>query len=244
MKKLHMLFAVLLALATLLSLSACGKKEIPYATDPMGQQLTIDTTDSIGSVLFTGENGLTIDYDKKGEVVGIADAAAQAVHKALTGKSCKDAVTTLLKEADPPIYTNFLLIKQSVTAQIPNETFLQDLLTAAKAIVGEAAVLCPAEDQNEMGYFSAKTAEAVLAAYLGNPANATYSTTSESDGYYEVSATMDGRIENFTVGAYYGRIQQNSSDTEPPIEEELPDYFVDDGTNMYISDNPEAEIME
>ena len=109
--------------------------------------------------------------------------------------------------------------------------------------VGDAVTVCPPEDQDENHYFSPETAKAVLAAYLGNPAGATYiSTSAPVDGYYQVSCTLDGRIDEYTVGAFYGSVALNTDFVdEPEFEtEELPEYFVDDGTNMNITDNYEV----
>jgi YD repeat-containing protein len=238
MKKLHKLLAALLAVLILLSLAACGKNA------DEGAPTKADTSDAIGSILLSGETRVRMYYDKDGKVVAITDTQDQAIYTQHQGKACVEALPALLKEADPPIIGNFLLLKESVNGKAPTETFLQDLQTAAKAVACDKVILCTAADQDEHGYFSAKIAEAVLTAYLNYPANSC-TVLSEPDGsYYEVSATSDGSSTTYTVDAIYGRVDVSLANSEPVPEEYNYDYFVDYGDNMFISDDPEAGLTE
>lgn len=240
MKKI---LCTLLALILILSLAACKNEPETPATDAKGQTLTVNTTGSVGSVLLIGENYLTLYYDEDGKIISIADHNGEAAYADLSGETCAKAVSHLLKKSDPPVFTNSLLLKQAIGSQSPNDSFLQSLATEAKLAVGDVVTVCPPEDQNEYGYFSAETAKAVLAAYLGNPTGATYvSTSAPVDGYYQVSCTMEGRIDEYTVGAFYGGVTLNTDYANEPgfEEEEIPEYFVDDGTNMNVTDNYEV----
>lgn len=243
MKKLNRLPVIVLALALILSLAACKNKNSGDATDAKGQTITADTSDSIGSVMLIGENYLTVYYDDDGEVVSTVDSEGNGVYKDLNGKACAKAVAELLKKSDPPVVTTSLLIKHVRGSQLPNDNFLQGITTEAKLAIGDKpVVVSAADDQNDMGYFSAETAKAVLAAYLGNPENAEYVTaTKPVDGYYDVRVTVEGRTDDYSVGAYYGHVELIFDDGEPDLDVEMPDYFVDDGTNMDITDNPELE---
>ena len=238
MKKLHKLLAALLAVLILLSLAACGKNADESAPTKA------DTSGSIGSILLSGETQAKIYYDKNGKVVVIADNKDQAIYTQHQGKACVEALPALLKEADPPIIGNFLLLKESVNGKAPTETFLQDLHSAAKAVAGDKVILCTASDQDEHGYFSAKIAETLLTAYLNYPANSCTVLSDPDGGYYEVSATSDGSSTTYTVDAIYGRVDVSLANSEPTPEEYEYDYFVDYGEDIYISDDPEAGLTE
>lgn len=240
MKKL---LSVLLALMMLLSLTACKGKA--NTQDEEGVRM-VDTSGSVGSVMLVCEHRLTIYYDKDGKVVAIADADDLAVHDELKDEACTVAISKLLKNADPPMVTSFLFLKQTRGSQTPSENFLQSLIAEAKLSISEPVVACSAEDQNDMGYFSPETAKAILAAYVGNPDGAVYvSSGTPIDGYYHVSITANGSTDEFTVGAYYGSVELSTDYVEEPeIYEELPDSFADDGANMDTTDNPEAETAE
>ena len=238
MKKLHKLLAALLAVLILLSLAACGKNSAESGSTKA------DTSNAIGSILLSGETRVRMYYDKDGKVVAITDTQDQAIYTQHQGKACVEALPALLKEADPPIIGNFLLLKESLNGKSPSETFLQDLHSAAKTVAGDKVILCTAADQNEHGYFSAKIAEAVLTVYLNYPAN-TCTVLSEADGgYYEVCATLDNDSVTYTVDAIYGRVDVSLANSEPVPEEYNYDYFVDYGDNMFISDDPEAGLTE
>lgn len=243
MNKLNQLLSVLLAVLLVLSLAACGKNQSGTdATDAKGQTVTVSLSDSVGSVMLIGEDYLTVHYDEDGKVVAVVNSDAEGVYTDLNGEACAKAISQLLKTADPPITNAYALIKHVRGSLVPDENFLQGIITEAKLALSEIPVIASApEDQDDLGYFSAETAEAILAARLENPANATYaSSSSPVDGYYKVSVTLENRIDNYTVGAYYGTVTQVIDDGEPRPEEEMPDYFVDDGTNMDYTDNPEA----
>lgn len=221
----------LTALLMALSLAACKEDA---ALQP------VETANSVGSLLLAGETCLTMYYNKDGKVISIADNSGNAVYTQLNGKTCLKALTHLLTKADPPVAVSSLLLKQSKDALTPKDDFLQVLAAEAERILGKVVTVCPTEDQDENGYFSPETANAVLSAYLGNPADATYLSTSEPvDGYYQITCTVDGTSENYTVSAFYGTVTLYSEFIgEPDIQVDTADSFVDNSTN--ITENPDA----
>ncbi len=243
MKKFLSLF---LALVMVLSLSACGKDK---ASTPIRvtrpKHVTIDAPGSVGSFILSGVGYVVVYYSEDSKVVAITDSTGAPAYTELNGESCPAAISQILKTNVPQVVNN-LLVKQTVGSQTPSEDFLETIANEARSVLSPSVtvVLCSAEEQSEAGYFSAETAQALLAAYLGNPENATYATTtSHEDGYHEISITIEDRTDLFIVDAYFGSIEILSNNTESEGPESYDFYIEGDDPEFNAGLEPEIPEM-
>lgn len=245
MKKFLSLF---LALVMILSLSACGKGK-DNNSGPVRvsrpKHVTIDAPGSVGSFLLCGVGYVVVYYGEDSKVVAITDSTGALAYTELNGESCPAAIGQILKTNTPQV-VNSLLVKQTVGSQTPNEDFLTAIETEARSVLSPnvTIVLCSTEEQSEAGYFSADISQTLLAAYLGNPENATYATiTSHEDGYHEISITIEDRTDLFIVDAYFGSIETLSNNTESGGPESYDFYIEGDDPEFNAGLEPEIPEM-
>ena len=233
MHNIKKLLAGVLALMMVIGLLACGKEETP-APPADGQEITETPIASIGTVVLVGTSRTIMHYNSEGNVVAISDQNGIACFSSLVDKPCAEAAGQIIQESKNDFTAPFLLIKQNAGSLEPDEKFLQGIVAAVKKELGDLPmIVSPAADQNAMCYFSAETAKAVLAAYLGNPEDMTYTVTSDAEnGYYQISTSSANGTLSYTVGALYGSVTEQpeivEDFTDIPDEQYFPDYEVID----------------
>ena len=220
------LLATFLALIMTVGLLACGKEDTtPPPTD--GQVITETPAEAIGTVTLVGAERVILHYDTQGNVITITDKDGVVCYSHLLDTPCAEAASQIMKEAERTGAAPFLLIKQNAGSLEPSEDFLSGITAAVKEVAGGLPIIVSSvEDQTDMGYFSAETATAVLAAYLGDPADTAYEVISgPTDGYYELTATGSIAFATYTVGALYGSVEQMLEPTDDTVVEE--DLYLD-----------------
>ena len=234
--------ASFLALIMAVGLLACGKDNTPPPpTD--GQEITETPVESVGTVVLAGTGRTTLHYNGKGDVITITDQNGLACFSSLLDKPCAEAAAQIVKESESANAAPFLLIKQNAGSLEPAEDFLSGIVAEVEKVANDLPIIVSSiEDQNAMCYFSAETATAVLAAYLGNPEGITYTVNSSADnGYYQISASSATAFAQFSVGALYGPVEQELEPVDDTPGEEFsfddlgmePDLTEDDG-EIYV----------
>lgn len=238
MRNFKKLLAVLLTLILIAGLLACGKEERP-APPVDGEEITETPPEAVGSIVLAGTSRVTLHYNGEGHVITITDVNETATLSELFDTPCAEAASQIMAKTENTLTSSFLLIKQNAGSLEPDEDFLQGVVDAVKKVVGDLPIIVSAaDDQNAMCYFSPKTAEAVLAAYLGNPENTAYTVSDLEDGYYQINVTGATTFTQYSVGALYGSVEQILE----PADENF--YYDDPGLELNQGDFTEEPPAE
>ena len=239
-------FAILLSIALLCALCACGETaKKPASTQPAEAAVC-------GMLVLTTETAVKITYDTDGMVTDVADAEN---YTDFLGKSCSTVVKELMESHKLSPDVKNIVLKVSVGSQLPTQFFLEalttDLENAAKALETSAKITVIGLDSlDESGFIKAETAESLLRNQLGNTIEKLVANDILiNEAYSFTVTTTDGEIQVYNVDAVTGLIfiadtaedvgneniqETTAAQTEPteavtePIEETIPEEIPED----------------
>lgn len=236
MKTTKKILAILLAVTMILALAACGKKPVEQTSKP-----GVDEEDPrmIGMLVFSTEAVVNISYDQEGNVLAMEGHNTEGVDLVgemsdYEGKPCADIIATLLKSAaSKSLVLETVVIKQSFGSNLPNDKFLDDLVSKAQAAADTDNVITNViavgtDKLDENGYINLDTAKTILLQKLGLDKASTLDgvPTPDGNGEYMIYLEEGNLTGTFMVNAITGLTRQLTEDElremEGVGEEDIP----------------------
>ena len=229
MKKI---FALMLAVLTVLGLWACGKTEDNYlpqsdVVQPEEEKLP----DEAGKLTIYAETELQLVYNSAGNVISVTALNQPAEDIAnsydFTEKTCSIAVLELIDlviDGELPFTKGFILVRQEPGSSTPGDDFLKSIREDAQLNKGEYPVIVTGTgDLDKEGLFSKETAiDALIAGYPAVEGNTVVCSEDPVGGSYSIFCTdAEGNTKEYAVSAVDGTVNEvaTSEQTEPQSTE-------------------------
>lgn len=213
MKQFQKILTIVLALALVLVMVACGKT-----------QKKSDSEKAAGTIQLFSDIQVDIHYNKKGDVLTV-DGNSALLPENPTGKSCGEIVKfvleSLLVENTVP-YGSFVLIRQTPGSITPDDSFLPGILEDAKSVAGEYPIFLVAADElNDAGLFNVTIASYILLAWLGQPQPGDFQLSANANainGKYIISYTEKNTTVTYAVDGLSGNVELYTPDPELDVD--------------------------
>lgn len=196
-------------------LAACGDKT-PSQVDPTSGE---DGSPALttGLIVLNAEAALEISYDEEGLVLSVDGLDENGItlsdrYTNYTGKACADAVRDLVSLSVEAGFltpeSDAIVIKQSLGAHLPSDSFLKSLMAEADALSeGVPVFLITEEELTTDGYINLEAAKTLVANYLSLEESSDITgDPTPVQGLYALSLPSSVQVEFYTVDANTGSV--------------------------------------
>ena len=249
-------FAMILCLAMVLAMAACGGNSAPAGT-PTDD---LASTPEAAGVLFLSTGAeFRVIFDTEGLVIAVNSSNESAAEILLDypeaiGRPCDNVVSnliTLTASSGLHLATRVIVIKEAPGSKVPSASFLESVRVDAAAATDYDVVLITADQLTADGYITADAAKDILTRQL-KLTDVQIACSEVVDDLYTLTYEENGAEMEYKIRAVTGTVilENPSSTGDAPafdeagnLIEEEPDFIVDYPEEEEPGFNPDAENL-